>query len=624
MAMDSDTLQTASTYLNNLLLARGLLRNGSPLDFAKPTRDTRAQIINLVHDLLLRRDREQDSREKIALTVRALHADQTRKDAEIEKLHNRATEKERNLLQTQTDNRNLKAEVKKLELSARALQDQLAKMKASVAQIKTQCSSDVKKRDLHIERLKTHLQGQQRGNKGSVVAPSITVTGGTGSGRGRLAFNASVRDLQDPEYSLKQETNEFLTQLSQSLSDENDGLIAMIRSALHDMKQLLGPSDTTHNLYDSTIGGSGASNQAGQGQSTDALPLSYESLATELESTMAVLKTVLTSPNFVSMDEVEIRDEEIAGLREGWVMMESRWRELLLMMQGWRNRLEKTGDTINLDDLKRGLGLGVGLEVPPSARARRVTASPGRYTDSAAVYNDAGIYGDDDSSIDESSLHDSAQQQSTHKVISHGDLEPPEFFNLKPSTKDRTLQGLNLNVQSPRRVAFNLDSLENTDPSIVQTDALKDDPSKLQTPTVVKTAGRSTSSRRQLSDSALRDREPKRSSSKRRHSPLGTSAEHGARQSAVEPDHASSSMMEEGCPQLTVEEKLRVVQAEAEAAAAAPIDGTQESDSQIDFAIDEEISKSRSPAKKSMIQGRPKRRKSTLSPEELATLLAIE
>lgn len=60
--MDSSNLKTASTYVNNLLLARGLLRNGKPIEFAHPSRGeggkeaTMAQIINLVHDLILRRD----------------------------------------------------------------------------------------------------------------------------------------------------------------------------------------------------------------------------------------------------------------------------------------------------------------------------------------------------------------------------------------------------------------------------------------------------------------------------------------------------------------------------------------------------------------------------------------
>lgn len=60
--MESYNLKTASTYINNLLLARGLLRNGTPIEFAHPSRGeggkevTMAQIINLVHDLILKRD----------------------------------------------------------------------------------------------------------------------------------------------------------------------------------------------------------------------------------------------------------------------------------------------------------------------------------------------------------------------------------------------------------------------------------------------------------------------------------------------------------------------------------------------------------------------------------------
>jgi len=60
--MESQNLQTASLYINNLLLSRGLLRNGKPIEFAKPSKAeggkeaTMAKIINLVHDLILRRD----------------------------------------------------------------------------------------------------------------------------------------------------------------------------------------------------------------------------------------------------------------------------------------------------------------------------------------------------------------------------------------------------------------------------------------------------------------------------------------------------------------------------------------------------------------------------------------
>ena len=62
--MNPSNLPTASVYINNLLLSRGLLRNGVPIPFAKPsdaeggggTDATMARIMNLVHDLVLRRD----------------------------------------------------------------------------------------------------------------------------------------------------------------------------------------------------------------------------------------------------------------------------------------------------------------------------------------------------------------------------------------------------------------------------------------------------------------------------------------------------------------------------------------------------------------------------------------
>ena len=60
--MSSQNLETASQYVNNLLLSRGLLRNGTPLEFANPSKGkggmeaTMAKVINLIHDLVLRRD----------------------------------------------------------------------------------------------------------------------------------------------------------------------------------------------------------------------------------------------------------------------------------------------------------------------------------------------------------------------------------------------------------------------------------------------------------------------------------------------------------------------------------------------------------------------------------------
>lgn len=186
--------------------------------------------------------------------------------------------------------------------------------------------------------------------------------------------------------------------------------------------------------------------------------------------------------------------------------------------------MEKTGDTINLDDLKRGLGLGVGLEVPQSVRARKIFTNPDKLAELVDLDGEAELDEHDDSGVDDSSLHDSAQPHSTQKTPSARDLEPPEFFNPKPSIGERALRGLSPNLQSPRKVAFALAACENTDDSIaqeacqntnhsiIQIDPTAHSTSGLQTPTIVKVSKRpyserSSSARRsQVNGGFLRDR----------------------------------------------------------------------------------------------------------------------
>lgn len=60
--IDSENLRTASLYINNQLLSRGLLRDGRSIDFAQPGHDeleladTMSRVMSVVNDLILRRD----------------------------------------------------------------------------------------------------------------------------------------------------------------------------------------------------------------------------------------------------------------------------------------------------------------------------------------------------------------------------------------------------------------------------------------------------------------------------------------------------------------------------------------------------------------------------------------
>jgi hypothetical protein len=235
---------------------------------------------------------------------------------------------------------------------------------------------------------------------------------------------------------LKQETTAFLTQLSQSLSDENDGLIGLLREALTTMKELLGLPANTQVMADSAIGSRGSGDEIADGghNIVHALPTSYETLATELDNTLSHLRKILTNPNFVSVEEVEVRDDEIVRLRQGWEHMEARWRDVLSMMDGWRRRMD-TGETLRLEDLQQGMGL-----VSPVRDEQHVRGEDYEDPDQSFVDGDLSEIQlpNDDVDMDESSLlMDVPQLSGSLAVLSASKrkrniLEPPASFDLRP------------------------------------------------------------------------------------------------------------------------------------------------------------------------------------------------
>lgn len=553
--MDHESLRTASAYLNNLLLARGLLRNSEPIDFVKPSKESRAQIINLVHDLILRQDRDRDQREHVATTLRSLRAEGDRKTHDLQRLTTQHEESARALIQAQTAERTSKVEVKKVEGALKTLQEQAAKLKTTLVQVKAQCTNDVRKRDLEIAKLKTHLQGQQRGNKVGMAAPSLTITGAPR----KQNIDASMHDLGDPEYSLKQETTEFLTQLGQSLSDENDSLITLVRGALGTMRELLG-LPATHTHPDSAVGSVSSAEEGKNGsQMLHAMPTSYETLAADMETTITQLKTVLTNPNFVSMEEVEVRDEEIVRLREGWERMEQRWKDVLQMMEGWRQKMN-TGHAINVEDLRVGMGLVSPEHLRSGIRRESVV-------DSSFVNGDVSEIKLPDAGQDSSFLLEPTSTGRVSPKRKRDVLEPPEFFDLRPSSRKSVPV-----APSPARELAEEDFLLDEEFSEVES-------------------------------------------------------------------HEDNSL-----PRMTIAEKLDVARAEAEEATAgvtrdsmayksklprstAGTNGVTKVkvsfglDGALDAEQDDTLGKMSPMAKKTKIRGRPKRRKSTLSPDELEELI---
>lgn len=327
------------------------------------------------------------------------------------------------------------------------------------AQVRTQCNNDVRKRDVQIQRLKSHLTSQQRGSRTGLVGASITITPGNngagGSGRGFTCATAreeGAPGLADPEYSLKQETTEFLTQLSQSLSDENDALIEMIRRTVETLREIGGIT-----AKQQSHGGGGGlgmeGEQKAQMELVQALPTSYEELAGELNGVLEHLKTILTDPNFVSIEEVEVREDEIARLRDGWVKMEARWREAVAMMDGWRKRMLSGGDTVNLDELKAGLVLGAGLD---SVNVDKRTVE--NTTTEEGLTEENGYSGSEETATDLRVEEAEDQRPSSREDTKSSPATESDLFDLKLAPPRPVLKEINGNANSAinsRTVTFN-------------------------------------------------------------------------------------------------------------------------------------------------------------------------
>lgn len=222
----------------------------------------------------------------------------------------------------------------------RGLKDELARTKGLVAQVRTACATEVRRRDRQIESLKKQVgeAGRARGTRNSSGVVSITVTGDVGSeSRRSLTRGGSI---EDEDYSLRTETNSFLASLAQNLSEENETLLNVVRQAKDRLCEM-----------------SGWNSEEKKEDAEVVKPQGWQEMASELGAVMEHLRTILTNPSFVPIEEVMVREEEIDRLKAGWIKMESRWEDAVHLMDGWRKRMAKTGKPIGEEDLKMGLHL---------------------------------------------------------------------------------------------------------------------------------------------------------------------------------------------------------------------------------------------------------------------------
>ena len=330
--------------------------------------------------------------------------------------------------------RALKTNVSSAETTIRSMKEQVQRMKATVQQVRAQCANDIRKRDLELQKLKSHLAERQRGKREGLGVTTININP-TSHRASRSRLLSGGEGVNNPGYSLKQETNEFLTQLCQGLSDENDVLIGLARDTVQTLKDLQGLPHVEGDEDPSGMASIGT--QKASQDPVTTIPESCEELSTHMGMVLDHLRTLLTNPSFVPLEEVEVRDEEINKLREGWERMESRWRQAVTMMDGWHQRIADGGDSVQMEELKMGLGLNIDTSL-----ASAVNVDPDTSMESP-------IPEDRQAEEEEEAADIKSKERAQHPA------GPRELRSRKPST--RALKERSDNVQpgrSPRKVSF--------------------------------------------------------------------------------------------------------------------------------------------------------------------------
>ena len=269
-----------------------------------------------------------------------------------ERLQSRREELKRSLSAAEAQERTLKVTARKAEAGAKELKDQMQRMKSTLDQVRAKCQSDVRKRDIELEKLRNHLVSLQRGKRDGTGLNLISIAP-------HLRETKPVPDTDSAEYSLEQETNGFLASFVKSLNADLEALTGehrwlnyLIRRTKQELEEMMG-------------GGSEEGSELGLAVSRHKiLPPNcsttpdYEKLAADMTELLQHCASILNNPSYVSIEEVEIRESEIIKLREGWEKMAERLREALSMMDTWRTRMLESGEAVNIEELGLGMDLG--------------------------------------------------------------------------------------------------------------------------------------------------------------------------------------------------------------------------------------------------------------------------
>lgn len=270
--------------------------------------------------------------------MRALRAENLKLTSDTARLTEKHTEAQRKADLASAAETTLKTQLKSADANIKALKEEAARMKTLVAQSRASCATELRRRDRQIDTLKKQLgeAGRSRGSRGNPAVTTITVSSEFGQEKDNMTLTGSLTNY-DSE--LRAETNTALANLAQHLTEENDTLLGVMQQAMAQLRDM-----------------SGWTGDRNEDDEVLKRP-NCEDMAEELDSVMDHMRTILTNPSFVPIEEVVLRDEEINRLKTGWVKMETRWEDAVHLIDSWRKRMAATGRPVCDEELQMGLRL---------------------------------------------------------------------------------------------------------------------------------------------------------------------------------------------------------------------------------------------------------------------------
>lgn len=229
-----------------------------------------------------------------------------------------------------------KDDLTKANAEMKQLRDSLQKTTAALNHTKTQTSNDLRKRDAQITRMKEHLidGGTVRRSK---AASSMTIrTNAASINNGPPAFASYVTHDPSLQASLSQEADDQLRRLAQEVSQENDQLAELLQATLASLDALVQIEEEEHPLFSSTS-------------------QSIIMLEAQLKVRLTALRNILEMPNYVPVEEVEIREDKIKDLQKRLVQIESEWSAAQNVLKGLTATvLDGTKSVAALGELSEG------------------------------------------------------------------------------------------------------------------------------------------------------------------------------------------------------------------------------------------------------------------------------